>query len=175
MPCEWTDKIFAVTNAGFESLALEIFHFQYKHNFLYKNYADAINVVPDRVTCLNEIPFLPVNFFKTHTVQTTSFTPEMIFESSGTTQTINSRHFIKDVTLYERSFIQGFEFFYGSAREWCIIGLLPSYLERNNSSLVYMVRNLIAMSTHRQSGFYLYEYDKLAELLIQLEEKSKRH
>lgn len=174
MSCGWIDKVFALTNAGFESLALDVFRFQYQDNLLYKKYAEALDVALLQITRFNEIPFLPINFFKTHTVQTTPFIAEIVFESSGTTKTFNSRHFIKDVLLYEKSIIRSFELYYGSIKEWCVIGLLPSYLERNNSSLVYMVDKLIQLSDHRQSGFYLYEYEKLFAVLKELEKKKER-
>ncbi|HRN56738.1 MAG TPA: acyl transferase, partial [Agriterribacter sp.] len=121
-----------------------------------------------------QIPFLPVSFFKTHRVQSTLFEPQMIFESSGTTQTINSKHYIKDITLYTESFLKGFVQFYGDPRNWCIIGLLPSYLERQHSSLVMMVDELIRQSEHESSGFYLNEYSRLADTIQQLEQQQQK-
>jgi hypothetical protein len=102
------------------------------------------------------------------------FMPKAVFESSGTTQTINSRHYVKDISLYHKSFMKGFEQFYGNINEWCIIGLLPSYVERSNSSLVVMVDELIKKSGHQQSGFYLYEYEKLHEVLMRLEQLQQK-
>jgi hypothetical protein len=102
---------------------------------------------------LLDIPFLPIRFFKSHEVKTTSFESEIFFESSGTTGTINSRHFIKDISLYEESFLKGFEQVYGNISEWCIIGLLTSYLERKNASLVYMVQELIKKAGIVPVGF----------------------
>ncbi|HEY1870076.1 MAG TPA: acyl transferase [Chitinophagaceae bacterium] len=162
-------KIFSVTADGFEPLALEIFKSQYHHNPIYKAYSDMIHVDPGKVTSLSQIPFLPIQFFKTHAVKTTDFEPAAVFESSGTTQTVNSHHFVKDVELYRQSFLKGFEIFYGPINEWCILGLLPSYLERSNSSLVFMVDELIRQSQRSQSGFYLYDHDKLFATLKQLE------
>ena len=113
-------------------------------------------------------------------IKTTDFEPAYEFQSSGTTQTINSRHFIKDIELYRQSFTKGFELFYGPVENWCIIGLLPSYLEKKpgspawNSSLVFMVSELIHKSGHEQSGFYLYEHEKLRDTLKNLEEKRDR-
>lgn len=166
---QWNDKIFAVNEANFPNLALEIFHFQYSQNKIYKAYADMLKIEPHKVTRLSQIPFLPIQFFKTHQVKTTEFTPEFTFESSGTSQTVNSRHLIKEIDLYYQSFSETFELFYGPADKWCIIGLLPSYLERKNSSLVFMVDRLIRKSEHTRSGFYLYEYERLYETLRQLE------
>ncbi len=115
------------------------------------------------------IPALPISFFKTQTVVSTDFTPQAVFESSGTTQSQTSRHLVKELSIYERSFLDAFRLFYGEVKDWCILGLLPSYLERQHSSLVYMVNELIGLSTHPHSGFYLDEHEKLAQTLTQLE------
>ena len=181
MSNQWNDKIFEVNGAGFEKLALEIFNFQYRQNAVYKAYADMIKLKPDKVANLTQIPFLPIRFFKTHAVKTTEFEPQIIFESSGTTQSLNSHHFIKDIELYKQSFAKAFELFYDPVNEWCIIGLLPSYLERKtrlptgmNSSLVFMVNELIRQSHHPQSGFYLNEYERLGSMLTELEKTSQK-
>jgi phenylacetate-coenzyme A ligase PaaK-like adenylate-forming protein len=174
MDCQWKDKVLAVTEPGFEDLALQLFHFQYRNNPLYRQYTDAIRVGPDEVKSLSDIPFLPISFFKTHRVQSTSFEAALVFESSGTTGTANSRHYIKNIDLYKQSFIKGFELFYGSVKDWCIIGLLPSYLERQNSSLVFMVNELIRLSENKTSGFYLNEFDKLFEVVNELETQQQK-
>jgi hypothetical protein len=170
---EW-NKIFNVNEGSFHDLALEVFRFQYQHNSVYKTYVDTLKFNPQKINKLVDIPFLPIRFFKTHTVKTTDFQPSYEFKSSGTTQTINSHHFIKDIEIYRRSFMKAFELFYGPVEGWCIIGLLPSYLERTNSSLVFMVDDLVTRSKHNESGFYLYEYRKLHETLQDLEEKKQR-
>lgn len=154
---------------NFEETALQIFQFQYRHNIVYKKYVQLLGVQPHEVNNIKQIPFLPISFFKTHTIKTTTFNAAAIFESSGTTATINSKHHIKNLELYEQSFMAGFQKFYGNVKDYCVIGLLPSYLERGNSSLVYMVNHLIKQSGHAQSGFYLHEYDKLAAVLKTLE------
>jgi hypothetical protein len=169
MICEHEDKVFSVDKAGFESLALEIFNFQYLHNPIYQQYAKTVGRVGGQVNTITGIPFLPVGFFKSHNVSTTGFEPETVFESSGTTQTLNSRHFVKDLSLYHQSFLGAWRQFYGPVQDWCIIGLLPSYLERKNSSLVAMVDELVRQSNHPESGFYLYEHEKLAATLQKLE------
>ena len=176
MPEQWNDKIFSlhIDNKGIENVALEVFRFQYDHNSLYKTYADLVNAAPGAVSSITQIPFLPVGFFKTQTIRTTEFEPEKVFESSGTTQTINSRHLLKNVEIYQQSLFRGFDLFYGDIKDWCIIGLLPSYLERNNSSLVFMVDEWIRKSGHPQSGFYLNEYKKLHKTLQQLEAKKQK-
>ena len=173
MDNEW-NKIFNVNEGNFQDLALEIFQFQYQHNSIYKTYVDTLKFNPYKINKLPDIPFLPIRFFKTHRIKTTDFETADEFQSSGTTQTIQSRHLIKDMKLYRQSFKKGFELFYGPVDDWCIIGLLPSYLERTNSSLVFMVSELIRMSNHEQSGFYLYEYEKLHNTLKDLEEKKQK-
>lgn len=171
---EQNDKIFTVDQKGFASAAVEIFRFQYDNNPIYRNFSNALGFDNSKVQHIEQIPFLPINFFKTHTIQTTPFEPQMIFESSGTTGTVNSRHLVKDLSLYEKSFIKGFEIFYGPVQDYCILGLLPSYLERKNSSLLYMVDHLIRMSGHPSSGFYLNEFDKLLATLERLEQAKQK-
>jgi hypothetical protein len=168
------DTIFRMPETEFSRYALEVFHLQYQHNPVYRSYIDTLGIAPREIKTISRIPFLPISFFKTHTIQTGSFEPEAVFESSGTTQTINSRHYVKDLSVYQRSFTAGFERFYGSVNDWCIIGLLPSYLERQNSSLVVMVDELIKRSGHPQSGFYLYEFEKLSGVLLELEKQKQK-
>jgi hypothetical protein len=170
---QWNHKIFEVQKQDFEALAIAIFHFQYSNNPLYRSYVEALHIDPQQVATITRIPFLPISFFKSSPVQTTSFTPEIIFESSGTTQMIPSRHRVKDLLLYKESFTRGFEIFYGSASSYCVLGLLPSYLERKGSSLVFMVDELIRRSGHPQSGFYLNEWEILYHTLLQLEKEQQ--
>lgn len=174
MQDQWFHKIFSVTNAVFEDVATEIFRFQYQNNSIYRAYVQLLKVDPKRVSEVSKIPFLPIQFFKSHTVKTTDFEPEIVFESSGTTLTTNGYHFIKNADLYTQSFLKTFEIFYGPVEEWCIIGLLPSYLERKNSSLVFMVDELIRRSGHSQSGFYVHEHDKLYLTLKELEAQKQQ-
>lgn len=169
MQDQWNHKVFNVVKPQFEALALEIFRFQYKNNPVYRAYADALLLEPDAVDSISKIPFLPVRFFKSHKVATTIFYTETIFESSGTTGSINSCHLVKEISLYEDSFLKGFELNYGALKDYCILGLLPSYLERENSSLVYMVNKLIEESGHPKSGFYLNEYEALSGVIKELE------
>ena len=162
-------NIFRTGKNNFETTALEVFHFQFGNNSLYRALVEELKIEPHRVQRITQIPFLPIGFFKSQEVKTGVFDATHIFESSGTTQTVNSRHFVKDISIYRESFIRGFELFYGPVKNWCIIGLLPGYLERTNSSLVWMVNELVHMSRHQRSGFYLYEYDKLNQVLDELE------
>ncbi|HEX7844727.1 MAG TPA: acyl transferase [Chitinophagaceae bacterium] len=174
MTAQWDHKIFSLSASDFEQIALDIFRYQYEKNSLYKTYVDALNIKVAAVGSVEKIPFLPIRFFKSHEVKTGSFDPIAIFESSGTTGSVNSRHFVKDISIYEKSFQKGFELFYGNIKDYCVIGLLPSYLERKNSSLVHMVNSLVSKSGHPQSGFYLDELDKLAAVLKQLEEQQQK-
>jgi len=171
---EFRNRIFGLRQQNFEHLALDVFRFQYQQNPLYRSYVDALKVNVDKVVSIQQIPFLPISFFKSHSVKTTLFDAEIIFESSGTTQTINSKHHVKDFNLYKESFIKGFERFYGSIKDFCIVGLLPSYLERKNSSLIAMVDEFIKISGHPLSAFYLYEHAKLNDVLHVLENQNQK-
>lgn len=171
---EFVNNIFSVSSLTFKEQALEIFRYQYSNNIVYRNWVDALKINIDAVTEISHIPFLPVSFFKTHKVVTGDFIPETVFESSGTTGTVNSTHFVKELSIYTQSFEEGFKLFYSDPAEWCIIGLLPSYLERKGSSLIMMVEKLIKLSNHPESGFYLYEFEKLSEVLKELEERKQK-
>ena len=159
-------RVFAASASTFNELALELFHFQYQHNEVYHKYCNLLKVIISEVNCLQKIPFLPIAFFKSHPIKTTDFKPQAVFESSGTTKTGNSKHFVKDISLYKKSFTTGFQKFYGTTNNKCILGLLPSYLERNNSSLVFMVDELIKQGNNNLSGFYLNNYDKLHSTIL---------
>jgi hypothetical protein len=174
MNCEFEDKVFSIVPVEFESLALEIFRFQAAHNELYGSFINELHIDPETVNSISGIPFLPISFFKSHPIVTTRFTPELVFESSGTTGTVNSRHQVKTLAVYRNSFVKGFEHFYGPIADWCIIGLLPSYLERQHSSLVYMVDEMIRISKSPESGFYLYDFARLAQVLETLEQRGQK-
>jgi hypothetical protein len=133
---------------------------------LYRKFSDSIGIDPGNIFSIGEIPFLPIQFFKTHPVTTTEFEPEIVFESSGTSRTQKSKHFVKSINLYRKSFTRAFELFYGREADWCILGLLPSYLEREDSSLVMMVNHLIKNSGHPLSNFYLDDVEKLYHTLL---------
>lgn len=171
---EIVNNILSVSSLTFKDQALKTFQLQYATNRVYKQWTDALGIEVENVCEISQIPFLPVSFFKTDKVVTGNFKPVLIFESSGTTGTVNSRHFVQDPEVYTQSFTEGFKHFYGDPKEWCIIGLLPSYLERKNSSLVMMVDALIKLSGHKESGFYLYELNKLACVLKELEACKQR-
>jgi len=171
---EIVNNMFSVSEATFLQQALRIFHYQYVENKVYQQWVNALQVSLGEVKELTQIPFLPVSFFKTHMVTAGNFEPKITFESSGTTGTVNSRHFVKELDIYTQSFVKGFQQFYNDPQDWCIIGLLPSYLDRKGSSLVLMVQQLIRLSGHRESGFYLYEFEKLAAVLKELEAKKQK-
>jgi hypothetical protein len=147
-----------------------VFRFQYQNNAVYRSYCDALQVPVNQVRHIHQIPFLPISFFKSHNVSSGGISINgLIFESSGTTGMQPSRHVVPDGQLYEQSFRRTFTRFYGPVHDYCVIGLLPSYLERQHSSLVYMVQDLITQSGHEKSGFYLYDFENLAQTLRQLE------
>lgn len=160
------NTILNTTPENFNETALNVFQFQYLYNETYRSYCDLLKTGPRSITTIEQIPYLPIQFFKTKKIKTTSFHEEIIFESSGTTGSLNSRHYIKEKKLYEESFLGSFRQSYGHENKYCFIGLLPSYLEREHSSLVYMVQHLISGSTDKNSSFYLYEYEKLKDLLL---------
>lgn len=168
------EYIFSLQESGLEAAALELFQYQYRENDLYRAYTDALHIQPASVKSILEIPYLPIQFFKSHSVVCGRFAPELVFESSGTTQTVNSRHLVKHSAIYTRSFMSAFEQFYGPVSDYVILGLLPSYLERQHSSLVRMVQEMVERSGHEESGFYLYEHDKLFAQLQTLEARGQK-
>ncbi len=160
------ERIFNITDNDFEKLAIDIFNYQYMNNSIYRSYCNVIKVIPENINQINKIPFLPISLFKTQKIVTGEFIPTTIFESSGTTGSINSKHYVSDLTIYQESFSKCFELFYGNIEDYCILGLLPSYLERKNASLVYMVDQFIQKSNHPKSGFYLNDFEKLSQTII---------
>ena len=157
-------RIFNIkTEEQFNHTALDIFRFQYARNTVYSQFCDALGKDPKSVAYYSEVPFLPIEFFKTQKVACFTKNPEVVFTSSGTTGMQTSRHFVKDTGIYEQSFLQTFEMLYGKPDDYHILALLPGYLEREGSSLIYMVHELIKRSKSNHSGFYLNEYDRLNE------------
>jgi phenylacetate-coenzyme A ligase PaaK-like adenylate-forming protein len=159
------------SDIDFQNHALELFHYQYEHNEVYRSFCNMLRIHPENIKILPQIPFLPISFFKTHLVKTGNYVPEIEFCSSGTTGNETSRHFIKDVALYERTFWHSFEYFYGDPSQYCFLALLPNYLEQKHSSLIYMMNKLISDSKYAESGFYLYNYEELYEKIIILRQK----
>lgn len=161
------------TPREFETAAWQLFEYQYTHNPLYHTFCNLLHRPPGKVSSLEEIPFLPIQFFKTHTVLSGSHSPQLIFTSSGTTGSLLSKHYITDAALYKNSSLAAFQHFYGSVANYTILALLPSYLERNNSSLVYMVNHLIRQSNHPESGFFLHNLDELAHRLREIDKRGE--
>ena len=160
-----TNKLWDLAPDQFWEISKLIFNWQAAHNPVYKQWVE--------LNKSSAIAFLPISFFKTQDVFIGE-KPIHLFESSGTTKDVKSNHWVQDISLYEASFLKGFKLFYGNPSDYCIIGLLPSYLERKHSSLVYMVDKLIKASGHAQSGFYLDDFIKLNEVLQDLEKQKKK-
>lgn len=162
------NTLWNISADAFLDTAKQLCVYQAQYNPVYKQWIELSNQPVSNVETLNAIPFLPISFFKNQDVFIGD-KPTTLFESSGTTQDVVSKHWVADTKLYEASFLNCFELFYGSPKDYCIIGLLPSYLERQHSSLVYMVNQLIELSGHPKSGFYLNEFKQLDILLKELE------
>jgi len=169
------DSIFSISSPkDFEQKALEVFQYQFENNTVYRSFCDLLYKHPSDIHSINEIPFLPIEFFKSKKVVSTSKKPQAIFTSSGTTGSQTSKHFVADLNGYKQSFTRGFNHFYGPVDDYVVLGLLPSYLEREGSSLIYMVNDFIAQSKHAESGFYLNQLDLLAEKLKSLDAAGKK-
>ena len=162
--------IFAVsTQKQFDKMALKIFRHQHENNLVYREFCDYLNTDLQKVKTIQQIPFLPISFFKSHDVVSNTNPVRETFTSSGTTGMTTSRHLVTDATLYEESYRKGFSAFYGNIEDYAVLALLPSYLEREGSSLIYMVEDLIQLSKNPESGFYLHNQQELAEKLIALD------
>lgn len=166
-----THDIFTISNQKqFDKIALKAFRFQYENNLVYREFCDFLKTDVQKVKSIEQIPFLPIQFFKSHSVVSTTNPIQNTFTSSGTTGMITSKHLVTDVSIYEESYRKGFSQFYGNIEDYAILALLPSYLEREGSSLIHMVDDLIQLSNHPESGFYLHNNDELIEKLIQLDQ-----
>lgn len=153
----------------FEKIALKIFRYQHDNNLVYREFCNLLNIEKGNIKSLKQIPFLPIQFFKSHDVVSSTGSIQETFTSSGTTGIITSKHLITDITLYEESYRNAFSEFYGNIENYTVLALLPSYLERSGSSLIYMVKDLIELSNNENSGFYLNNYDELTTKLIELD------
>lgn len=148
--------------------ALAVFRHQAVNCEVYRQYISHLGVNPQEVKHYQNIPFLPISFFKSHAVVSSSVPTEITFSSSGTTGQITSKHLVQEVSIYEESYNKAFEIFYGKPSEYCILALLPSYLERDGSSLIYMVDDLLNQSIHPLSGYFLHNHQELFETLNKL-------
>ena len=162
------------SDVAFQKTALDVFKYQFEHNKIYRSFCDLLYKHPSDVTLVEQIPFLPIQFFKSHTVLAKAESTAITFSSSGTTGSITSKHHITDISIYEKSFRKGFEHFYGAIEEYTVVALLPSYLEREDSSLIYMVDDLIKRSKKSTSGFYLDNLNELATILAELDAKNEK-
>jgi phenylacetate-coenzyme A ligase PaaK-like adenylate-forming protein len=166
--------IFTISNQKqFEKIALKVFRFQYDSNDVYREFCQLLNVEKHQVKSLEQIPFLPIQFFKSHAIVSNTHPAQETFTSSGTTGMVTSKHLVTDISLYEESYRKGFSQFYGNIEDYTILALLPSYLEREGSSLIYMVNDLIQLTNNPDSGFYLNQYDELIKKLIDLDLSGK--
>lgn len=162
--------IFSISGKkDFEKITMKVFRFQYENNSVYHEFCNLIKRNPTNVKSINDIPFLPIQFFKSHEVLSSKEIIQQTFTSSGTTGLQTSKHLVTDISLYETSYRKGFSEFYGNIENYCVLALLPSYLEREGSSLIYMVEDLIESSNHPNSGFYLHNYDELIQKLEELD------
>ena len=169
------DLIFSIGSLEeFHEKSLQIFQYQYHNNAVYQEFCRHLKKRPEEVSRLEEIPFLPIEFFKSKKVVVQNSTPETIFSSSGTTSNITSKHHVTNLKLYEKSFFKAFELFYGAITDYCVLALLPSYLERQGSSLIYMVDAFIKKSNHPKGDFYLHNLDDLKEQLRSLQNDEKK-
>ncbi len=159
------------TEYDFLAESLRVFRYQYENIEVYRNFVTYLNIKPDEVTTLEEIPFLPIEMFKNHKVIDRNVTADLFFQSSGTTQMNLSKHFIADENIYQESIYKSFDQFIGKPEDFIFLGLLPSYLERQNSSLIYMVDYLMRKSAKPENGYFLYNHSDLFELLNTIKDK----
>ena len=163
-------------NDVFEDVALDVFRYQYQKLPIYKEFCNHLKRTPHQVKSIEQIPFLPIQFFKQEKILSTDFSnEEIIFSSSGTTGAKTSKHHVAKLQVYEKAFMQNFEEVYGRVEDYVVLGLLPSYLEREGSSLIYMVDKMIQISktNHEESGFFLHNHQELYDLLTQIDGKKK--
>lgn len=163
------DIISIHTTKEFHKTAMKVFRFQFQHNEVYQKYCLLLNKSPENVKHLTEIPFLPIEFFKSKDILSSIDAVQTTFTSSGTTGMITSKHHVTDLGFYEASFRSAFSKFYGNIEDYAVLALLPSYLEREGSSLIYMAKDFIEGSNHPNSGFYLHNYNELAQKLVELD------
>ncbi|MEN8224250.1 MAG: acyl transferase [Bacteroidota bacterium] len=170
----FADSIFKIRSIQeFNGLSLELFHYQCRENKVYAEYLAHLGRDVEETEHYNRIPFLPIAFYKLHKIVSGNMPEDKIFLSSGTGGMQSSKHYILDLALYRRSFMEGFESFYGDPASYVFLGLLPSYLEREGSSLVYMIEKLMEAGKHEESGFFLNEHDRLAGILKSLSSSGK--
>lgn len=165
-----TNDIFTISNQKqFEKIALKVFRYQYENNVVYREFCEFLNIEKGNIKSISQIPFLPIQFFKSHNILSSANEIQQTFTSSGTTGMSTSKHLVTDLSLYEESYRNAFSEFYGNIEDYAVLALLPSYLEREGSSLIYMINDLIERSNNSNSGFYLKNYDELIVKLANLD------
>ncbi|WP_027138345.1 LuxE/PaaK family acyltransferase [Gaetbulibacter saemankumensis] len=170
-----SNAIFNIKNQGeFETIALEVYKYQFVNNPVYRSFCDLLYVHPSDVKSTKDIPYLPIQFFKSKDILSSKDSVQTTFSSSGTTGITTSKHLVTDLKIYEQSFTKGFKQFYGDVEDYVVLALLPSYLEREGSSLIYMANAFIKQSKHQESGFYLNNLKELTDTLIKLESENKK-
>ncbi len=169
------NKLFSIqTLADFEKFALVVFKHQARNNLVYRQFLSHLNIDINAIKTIDKIPFLPIQFFKSHKIISNTNSIEQVFSSSGTTGNLTSKHYVTDISIYEKSYITAFEHFYGNVKDYTILALLPSYLEQEGSSLIYMVDDLIKKSNKPKNGFYLDNLSELKKTLIDLDTKREK-
>jgi phenylacetate-coenzyme A ligase PaaK-like adenylate-forming protein len=158
----------------FTKVTIEVFKHQFKNNKVYRSFCDLLYIHPSDVTKIEEIPFLPIQFFKSRKVLSSLDNVQETFTSSGTTGNSTSKHYVTDLSIYKESYLKGFAHFYGDIEKYAVLALLPNYLERNGSSLVFMVADLIEKSNNIESGFYLENIRELAKKLVELDNSGQK-
>ncbi len=167
-------QLYGVNDSTFEDIALRLFRFQASHNTLYRQFLDNLHILPDKIHSIRSIPFMPISFFKRHTVKTGNWPDDAIFRSSGTTRSVVSSHHIYNLPFYRHHAVKCFEHFFGSVKDHHFLALLPGYLERNDSSLVAMIDHFVKASRSAFSGFYLHNRSDLLSDLEKLRENPKK-
>lgn len=169
------NKIFNIqTPEDFKQVAFSVFRHQFENNKVYRSFCDLLYIHPSDVQTLEDIPFLPIEFFKSKKIISSLEEVQEVFTSSGTTGSVTSKHYVTDIEFYKESYLKGFAHFYGNIEDYAVLALLPSYLERKGSSLVYMVADLIQRSKNKKSGFYLNNIEELAKKLIKIDQKGQK-
>lgn len=168
------DFISPMSEPTVNKIACSLFEYHFLHNRVYSDFCKALKIIPEEIQTIKQIPFLPISFFKNHKIIIPDTSPVTVFESSGTSGADTSRHYVAFTDLYEQSFLKGFRYFYGDPGQYAILALLPSYLERKNSSLVFMMDRLIQLSENPHSGFYLNEHEQLFKTLSKLKETGQK-
>jgi phenylacetate-coenzyme A ligase PaaK-like adenylate-forming protein len=166
------NQIFSIkTDEDFNQLSIAVFKYQFENNQIYKTFCQSLGIAPSDISNYRKIPFLPIELFKNHAIISNKIKPELVFSSSGTTGVKTSRHYVVDPSIYEKSFTLGFQQFFGKPSDYHILALLPGYMERTGSSLIYMVKRLIDQSNSHYSDFYLDELSKLRNTILKLHDR----